>query len=482
MTCDESRPCKRCFQRGLQDTCVDAPRKKKKYLLDVSEDMAKAPGSEAMSRSGTNTSASPPTAPVTTPGGPAALPSLPSLMDQIKSDSSVPTQQLPMINELYPPQLSFSRSTSMTQPSQNQQKHYVPAVGPNQQQQRQHTRHSKFMSNAADSEYSILSDIIRQDDIDLGIHRHSQAQSESQSPHFHDNGHHRKDSSVMSSGSTPNSQSLQHDIYSTYSKGDKTINQYMLGFVQDKMVTLPEALKSIEGERQFSTDPFPDPSLPVLSFSIAISESSDSPSQTTTASLSHWGLRFKEAEEIYAKVSRPFSYTPGFHALIAYLKTRFARTELIQMAKAISSYRPSFIACTNTLKEDDLIFMEQCFQRTLLEYDKFISLSGTPTIVWRRTGQIAYVSEEFCILTGWTKEQLLNKITFIVELMDDSSVLEYFNLFSAIAYGDFRGATMAGCTLLTPNDTRVKTTCIWTLKRDVFGIPMMMIGNFLPIL
>lgn len=35
MTCDPGRPCKRCIQKGLQATCEDAPRKRKKYLEDV---------------------------------------------------------------------------------------------------------------------------------------------------------------------------------------------------------------------------------------------------------------------------------------------------------------------------------------------------------------------------------------------------------------------------------------------------------------
>lgn len=154
------------------------------------------------------------------------------------------------------------------------------------------------------------------------------------------------------------------------------------------------------------------------------------------------------------------------------------------MAESMASYRPSFIACTNSLREADLIFMEQCFQRTLLTYDNFIKVSGTPTIVWRRTGEIAYVGREFSILTGWTKEQLMGqKINFIVELLDDKSVVEYFQLFLRIAFGDFLGATMTECTLLTPkHDVKIRTGCIWTLKRDVFGIPMMVIGNFLPII
>ena len=126
--------------------------------------------------------------------------------------------------------------------------------------------------------------------------------------------------------------------------------------------------------------------------------------------------------------------------------------------------------------------MEQCFQRALLEYQKFISFSGTPTLVWRRTGQLAAVGKEFCQLSGWSEQRLIGQQTFIVELLDDNSVLEYFELFSRIAFGDSRGATMADCTLLTPTGAKIKTSSIWTLKRDVFGNPMMIVGNFLPIL
>ena len=82
---------------------------------------------------------------------------------------------------------------------------------------------------------------------------------------------------------------------------------------------------------------------------------------------------------------------------------------LVKMAESMATYRPSFIACTNSLKEHDLIFMEQCFQRTLLTYDNYIKISGTPTIVWRRTGEVAYVGNEFCVLTGWPKEELIGK-------------------------------------------------------------------------
>ena len=53
--------------------------------------------------------------------------------------------------------------------------------------------------------------------------------------------------------------------------------------------------------------------------------------------------------------------------------------------------------------------MERTFQRTLVELNKLISFSGTPTLVWRRTGEICSVGTEFCLLTGWSREELLGK-------------------------------------------------------------------------
>ncbi|CCG83077.1 Transcription activator of gluconeogenesis acuK [Taphrina deformans PYCC 5710] len=184
---------------------------------------------------------------------------------------------------------------------------------------------------------------------------------------------------------------------------------------------------------------------------------------------------------IYKAIIKPFSYTNGYHLLNTYLRSRFEKEDLLRIARAIVGYRPSFIALTKTLKEEDLIFMEVCFQRTLLEYEKFVGYSGTPTIIWRRTGQIELVGKEFCLLTQWSREQLLSKQTFIVELMDDSSVVEYFEKFSAHAFGD-TSSVQTTCVLMTPQKRAVPCAFCFTIKRDVFDIPMMIVGNFLPVL
>ena len=227
--------------------------------------------------------------------------------------------------------------------------------------------------------------------------------------------------------------------------------------------------------------------------------------------------------------------------------------------------------------------MEKCFQRTLFEYEDFMLNCCTPTLVCRRTGEVAAVNKEFTLLTGWKKDVLLGKepnlnintgrslsdgggsgpasvgntgraglatprmrplnLTdtqgkegrsqpiFLAELLDDDSVIEFYEDFARLAFGDSRGSVTTRCRLLKyqskeevekspeQKDLALKTRksepggiggmgnrvreidgehgigrlekdgkmdCIycWTVKRDVFDIPMLIVMNvcspFLP--
>lgn len=110
----------------------------------------------------------------------------------------------------------------------------------------------------------------------------------------------------------------------------------------------------------------------------------------------------------------------------------------MRISRALALFRPSFLALIMNLTEEDLVFMEKCMQRTLLEYEKLISFSGTPTVVWRRTGEVCLVGKEFLLLTQWPKDTLLNKKTYIYEVSqekkksrgpgtDDASPLFFFS-------------------------------------------------------
>jgi hypothetical protein len=285
----------------------------------------------------------------------------------------------------------------------------------------------------------------------------------------------------------------------------------------------------------------------------------------STPQLRHHGLhidrkrRHRNPSTIYDSVREPYSYTTGFHSLTAFIQRRFSPQRTLQIAKALASIRPSFIATAKTLNRDDLVFMEKCFQRTLWEYEDFISACGTPTIVCRRTGEVAAVGKEFSILTGWKKEVLLGKEpnlnintggsgnytprggsveasssypypnarsqpVFLAELLDDESVIEFYEDFAKLAFGDSRGSVMTTCKLLKYKtkedmerltsgeadaggnnstdqqsnqrkwskggiageagmnqlgfrDGKVECSYCWTVKRDVFDIPMLIVMN-----
>ncbi|QPG73080.1 hypothetical protein FOA43_000385 [Brettanomyces nanus] len=192
----------------------------------------------------------------------------------------------------------------------------------------------------------------------------------------------------------------------------------------------------------------------------------------------------KKPDDIYlTSIVKAYQYPKAYHALIAYLKQRFDKNQLIEVAKCMAKYRPSFIAATKSLYENDLIFTERSFQRALLEYEQLISLSPSPTIIWRRTGEIVALTNGFATMTGYSKMSLLSKRTFIVELMDDESTLKYFQSFSEMAFGDLNATYLTDCNLRKADDNDyLKCCCVWTIKRDVFDIPMLIVGQFLPVL
>ena len=203
--------------------------------------------------------------------------------------------------------------------------------------------------------------------------------------------------------------------------------------------------------------------------------------------------------------------------------------------------------------------MEKCFQRTLCEYEDFVNHYGTPTIICRRTGEIASVSKEFSLVTGWRRDVLLGKepnlnvntgsnvsgthtgtssrgaVTprasnvdidpgrpqpvFLAELMDEDSVVQFYEDFAELAFGASRASIMGrtlsllkyktkddagwgaadftedgsrlskrpssgdvkmdslmkgetGTRALGDSSGMVECSMCWTVKRDVFDIPV----------
>ncbi|KAI8873529.1 hypothetical protein GQ42DRAFT_112351, partial [Ramicandelaber brevisporus] len=191
---------------------------------------------------------------------------------------------------------------------------------------------------------------------------------------------------------------------------------------------------------------------------------------------------YKTAFDIYTKISEPHNHVTGFHYLIKWVERNMVGDDKLRIARALAQIRPSFIALVKNLTHDDLVFTEKCFQRTLMEFEQLVSLSGTPTVIWRRTGEMALVGKEFTLLTGWSREYLLNEKKYIFELMDKQSAVEYWELFAGHAFDGSEQSVMSQCTLIAKSGAEVRCAFCFTIRRDLFDIPLAVIGNFLPIL
>lgn len=191
----------------------------------------------------------------------------------------------------------------------------------------------------------------------------------------------------------------------------------------------------------------------------------------------HWRDR---VNHIYSDLTRPFPYTEGYHFLLKYVTENFQKSDVLRIVRALGLFRPSLIALQMPLTEEDEVFVERSIQRTILEFEKLISFSGTPTVVWRRTCEICVVGSEFSMLTGWTREGLLGRR--IYEYWDKASTLEYWEKFASHAFENTSQSIVANVVLKRPDGTSVPCAACFSIKRNVFDLPSLVVGAFLPIL
>lgn len=174
-------------------------------------------------------------------------------------------------------------------------------------------------------------------------------------------------------------------------------------------------------------------------------------------------------------------------------KRLLRRNQLKRIARSIANrYAPIFVTLTSNMIEDDLLLQEIILQRTLLEFENMAKLVNcTPICIWRRSGEICFVSNEFLSLTGFSKKEILDERRFIVEFLDHQSVVDYYDLFHEyLAFGSKEGgksttsdgqAMFGECNLLLHSGSFLKCACCWTVKRDSFNISLLVMGQFLPI-
>jgi hypothetical protein len=71
-----------------------------------------------------------------------------------------------------------------------------------------------------------------------------------------------------------------------------------------------------------------------------------------------------------------------------------------------------------------LVFIEEAFERLLLDYDRVFSAMGIPACLWRRTGEIYKGNREFAELVGVDVGRLRDVSSFMA-LHDYAQRLPY---------------------------------------------------------
>ncbi|KAF9263327.1 hypothetical protein L218DRAFT_980166 [Marasmius fiardii PR-910] len=456
LTCNDSRPCDRCIKRGIAANCTEGHRKKAKYLLDDDE-------LEQLKR----TKDQPSTTTATTTPKPITRPPTPP-PDNLLPDSTT-TFDIPF-------DTSFS-----------------------------------FGSEAANLEYSILSAILG----NPSPPQDSQTPPSTSFSTWPSTDSFTYQSPRLSSLSTSFTDTLQQSPSITAPMS--TSSSSFPSYTYPTRVAEPPATAQCQPSSQSPSDQqtkadaplhplqprYPldnrpkSPPLPIFLdeastnhglLSPPQSNPSPSLSTTNTSDLNFFGPNdFKERpasklQSINDRVVKPYDYTEGYHFLMKHLPTRFEKNDILRIVRALAIFRPSLIALQMPLSLDDEIFVEKCFQRTLLELDKLISFSGTPTVVWRRTGEICLVAPEFCMLTEWTMEELLGQKKYIYELFENQSVVEYWENFASHAFENTTQSVYSHCVLLKPNGAPVPATFCFSIRRDLFDLPSVVIGQWLPLL
>ncbi|KAK2466582.1 hypothetical protein APHAL10511_001444 [Amanita phalloides] len=209
-----------------------------------------------------------------------------------------------------------------------------------------------------------------------------------------------------------------------------------------------------------------------------------------------------------AGLLKPYNYVTGYQRLSRWMDRNVSQESKQQILQPLSVLRPKFRAIAQSLRDIDLVFIEEAFERLLLDYDRVFSAMGVPACLWRRTGEIYKGNRQFSELVGIDGMMLRDGRLCIYELMAEESAVNYWEKYGNVAFDSMQKAVLTSCVLrykpvfntgpTSPSSSSASARTVdaqqadapaeegfinccfsFTIRRDKWGIPSMIVGNFI---
>lgn len=186
--------------------------------------------------------------------------------------------------------------------------------------------------------------------------------------------------------------------------------------------------------------------------------------------------------KLEAGLLQPYNYAQGYTRLQNYMDRYMNQSSRQRILKPLSTIRPAFRAIARSLKDVDLVLVEEGFERMLLSYDRVFTSMSMPACLWRRTGEIYRANKEFANLVDCGVEDLIEGRLAIYELMTEESAVNFWEKYGSIAFDKGQKAVLTSCNLRSRDGRRKRPCCFsFTIRRDRYNIPICIVGNFIPL-
>ncbi|CAO2651039.1 Nn.00g093360.m01.CDS01 [Neocucurbitaria sp. VM-36] len=186
-----------------------------------------------------------------------------------------------------------------------------------------------------------------------------------------------------------------------------------------------------------------------------------------------------------AGLLKPFNYVKGYARLNQYMEQNLQQISRVRVLRQLDRFRPKFRERMEKLTDVDLVRIEMWFDKSLMEYDRVFASMAIPACCWRRTGEIYRGNKEMARLIHVPMAKLRDGNIALHDIIAEPSLVSYWEKFGAIAFDHTQKAILTSCSLKNPDpnskDPEIRCCFSFTVKRDMWNIPALIVGNFLPI-